>query len=187
MRRTLTMLTNEGKMMRRPLLLTAAVGIFVISCGDDDTSATMEFTIETTTTPGAGPVFTATGPAVDEARLCAEGRAEPRQTVYADTGLPESAENPPQDGDVLWVTFDFTCSDGSGDFALRSEATVDTAELESVIQTGEPISAHPFSLLEGMDSYENAEMEGVRQFKVVTPGGFDDGVIDIFTGTITES
>jgi hypothetical protein len=180
-------------MMQRSLLLTAAVALVLLSCGDDDSTGSddstdsLEFTIEATTAPGSGPAFTATGPAVEGGMLCADGDATPRPTLYADTGLPETVEDPPQDGDVLWVTFDFTCSDGSGDFALQTEVTVDSEDLESVIQTGEYSSAEPFSLVEGTGSYQDVQMNGERQFAVVTVGGFDDGVVDLFTGTMNET
>jgi hypothetical protein len=180
-------------MVRRSLLLTAAVALVALSCGDDDSSGSdgatelMDFTIEATTTPGSGPVFTATGTAVEEGALCADGDAVPRPTLYADTGLPESPEDPPEEGDVLWVTFDFSCADGSGDFALQTEVIVDNEDLQSVIETGEYSSAEPFSLLEGTGSYEDVQMDGERQFTVVTPGGFEDGVVDRFTGKMNEA
>ena len=176
--------------MKRYPRMSGAAGLSVlvlVSCGGDEASEPAAFAIETTTLPGARPVFTATGSAIDEGLLCGAGTAQPRQTLCADTGLPESADDPPQDGDVLWVTFDFTCDDGSGTFALRTEATVDTAGLQTVIEDGELSSSAPFSLLEGTGAYEDVEMSGVRQFTVVTAGGFDDGVIDIFTGTLDET
>lgn len=168
------------------LAVLAVVG--AASCGDDaDDSAEAAFRIENSVAgrPGEPTSFTATGDAVDDGMLCADGEWAWLQTLHADTGLPESPERPLREGEILWVEFRFTCADGTGDFVLRADATVDNAELESVLQTGEMSSHHPLSIIEGTGNYDQLQVEGSRQWSVTTPGGPDFGVYDVFSGTMT--
>ena len=170
--------------MRRTMLLLAAA-VLATSCSNEAPSEAA-FAIETEPAmPGEPTGFTATGEAVAEELLCLSGDAAWTQTLHADTGLPETPENPPRDGETLWVETRFTCSDGNGDFTLRAEAVVDFAELDESFATGEPLGPHPISAIAGTGDYGNLEVDGSREWVPVTPGDFDDGFTEIFSGTLT--
>jgi hypothetical protein len=167
-------------------VLLAALALLAASCGNDDSPTEAAFVIETDPEMAAGVTdFSASGEAVEEAMLCADGEAAWVQTLHADTGEPESRANPPRDGEVLWVEMRFTCGDGSGDFVLRADATVDFAELDSVIATGEMSSDHPLSMIEGTGDYADLRVEGTRQFSIATPGQIEDSFYEVYTGTLT--
>jgi hypothetical protein len=167
-------------------LVPAGRGCQATSCGDD-TATEAEFVIETDPAmPGEPTGFSATGAAVDEELLCPDGDAAWVQTLHADTGLPETPADPPRDGETLWVETLFTCSDGTGDFTLRAVAVVDEAELEESLETGEPIGPHPVSAVAGTGDYGELEVEGSREWVAVTPGVFEDGFSEVFSGTLTD-
>ncbi|MDJ0768242.1 MAG: hypothetical protein QNJ12_05585 [Ilumatobacter sp.] len=173
--------------MRRTLVLLVAASLLAVSCGDD-TPDEAEFRIQTDPVmPGGDETtsFSATGEAVDEGMLCPDGASTWVQTLHADTGLPESPADPPRDGEVVWVEHRLTCADGSGDFVLRADALVDFAELDSAIATGDPLSEHPLSVIEGSGDYVELDVDGTREWSVVTPGGVDDGFYEVFTGTLS--
>ncbi len=175
--------------MRRTFVLVAAVSLIVASCGGDDTTTEAAFVIVADPHSPAVPVtgFTASGEAVEQGMLCAAGEVAWMQTLHADTGLPESPDDPPQDGDVLWVEFEATCADGSGSLVLRAEATVDFAELDAVISSAEMSSDHPLSMLAGTGDYADASVVGVRQWSVATPGDIEGSYYDVFTGTLSRA
>jgi hypothetical protein len=161
-----------------------ATAVIVAGCGGGDDSQDVDFRIETDPAmPGQATSFTATGGAVDEDILCPSGDAVWGETLHADTGLPET--EPPQDGDVMWVETSFTCADDSGDFTVRAEVIVDSAALQTSIESGEFLDAGSLSLLSGSGEYQGMTVAGNRRAAVVTPGGFDDGVYEVFSGTLT--
>lgn len=169
--------------MRGHALTIGLMAALLLSCGGGNDSA-MEFRIETAPAmPGETTGFVATGAAVDQSSLCASGEASWGETLHAETGEPETA--PPQDGDVMWVHTTFTCDDGTGELTLRAEVTVDNAALEQSIVTGDPLDAGSLSLLAATGDYEDASVTGTRTGTVVTAGGFDDGVTEVFEGTLT--
>ena len=166
--------------MRGTFVLLAAASLLVASCGSDDTTEAA-FVIEADPHSPMEPVtgFTASGEAVEEGMLCDAGEVTWMQTLHADTGLPESP-----DGEVLWVEFEVTCADGSGSLVLRADATVDFAELETVIANAEMSNDHPLSMLSGTGDYADASVVGVRQWSVATPGDIENSYYDRFTGTL---
>lgn len=171
--------------MRRSLIVIAAASLLTISCGDD-TVTEAEFVIETEPAmPGEPTRFSASSEAVDEELLCTDGDAAWTQTLHADTGLPETEADPPRDGETLWVETQSTCDDGTGEFTLRAIAVVDFAELEESLETGEPIGPHPVSATVGDGDYVGIEVDGSREWVLVTPAAFDDGVYEVFSGTLT--
>lgn len=158
--------------------------LLVASCGDDATTEAA-FVIETDPAIPTGSFgFSATGPAVDEGLLCADGDDAWVQTLHADTGLPESAQDPPT-VKCCGRTPEFTCADGHGDFVLRADAMVDFAELDDVIATGQMSSEHLLSMTDGTGKHVDVVVEGVRQFTIATPGDVDGGFSDVHTGTLT--
>ena len=170
--------------MRQLLLIIAIAALVAVSCGGDDETSAAEFQIERDLF-GETTDFSATGAAVDDGLLCPAGESVYLQTLYSETGIPETETTPPEQGDVMWVEVEFTCADDSGDFILRAEVTVDDEDLDAAIASGELSSGAPLTVLSGSGDYEDLVVDGVRQVQVATPGTVEDGVSDVYSGTLT--
>lgn len=170
--------------MRCSLVLVAAAALLAASCGGSETTEAT-FLIEGQPHSPEQPVtgFTASGQAVEEGMLCETGDLTWTQTLHADTGLPETPEDPPRDGEVLWVDFEVSCGDGTGDFLLRVDATVDFAELDSIVETAAMSTDHPFAMLEGKGDYADVTADGMRSWSFETAGDFES-YYDVFSGTM---
>lgn len=168
-------------------LIVAVMSVLAVSCGDNDDVTEGGFRIETDPAASWADTtgFVASGTAVDDGLLCRTGELTYVHTLHAATGEPETPETPPEDGDVMWVDKSFACDDGSGMFILRAELTVDVAAVEAAVGSGELHDSGSLTVTSGEDDYADITVEGTRQIAVVTAGTFDDGVHEVFSGTLT--
>lgn len=123
--------------------------------------------------PGGFGSFEASGAAVDDGAICEGGEAMIVKLFDADSGEPPPW---PTDPENLLVDWEFTCSDGSGQFVLQLAQPAYTEEDHArFVASGGTGEIHgegsTWQTLSGTGSYETLSGDGTLTFEVLDPSG----------------
>ena len=123
--------------------------------------------------PGGFGSFEVSGPAVDGGVTCADGDGMIVRLFDADSGEPPPW---PTDPENLLVDWEFTCSDGSGQFIMQLAQPAYTEEdHERFVASGGTGEVHgegsTWQTLSGTDGYETLSGAGTYTFEVLDPSG----------------
>lgn len=129
--------------------------------------------------------FTATGAAVDDGIICAEGTGRIVGATDAETGQPAN-----ETSTVVLVDTAFACSDGSGEFHLEVEVSSTFEDWLPAVESGELFDDGKWTVSRATGDYESLAGDGARAWQVVEAGvaPWDGGSVrSVFTGVFETS
>ena len=170
-------------MLTKRLASVAVLALILSSCSSAGPQEAEIEMIETA--PMEDGTFTATGAAVDDGIICAQGIARLVGATDAETGEPAS-----ETSTVVLVDTAFVCGDGSGEFHLAVEVSSTLDDWLPAIESGELFDDGEWTVSQTTGDYAKLTGNGARAWQVMEAGvaPWDGGSIrSVYTGVFEAS